>query len=117
MLHTRVDKGVAPIVYLEGEVDLDCTETLRWVVSDAVRGSDQAVLDFAGVRFIDSSGAGIFVRLCKRDGKARYLDLIPRVWALMERDLAHPALVPVAAWFEANIPADLRAAHGGRVPA
>ena len=60
---------------------------------------------------------GIFVRLCKRDGKARYLDLIPRVWALMERDLAHPALVPVAAWFEANIPADLRAAHGGRVPA
>ncbi len=64
MLHTRVDKGVAPIVYLEGEVDLDCTETLRWVVSDAVRGSDQAVLDFAGVRFIDSSGAGIFVRLC-----------------------------------------------------
>lgn len=56
---------------------------------------------------------GIFVRLWRRDGKPRYLDLIPRVWALLERDLAHPALAPVAAWFDANIPADLRAAGGG----
>jgi hypothetical protein len=40
---------------------------------------------------------GIFVRLWKRDGKARYLDYIPRVWAMLERDLAHPALAPVAA--------------------
>ncbi|SMC30941.1 aminoglycoside phosphotransferase family protein [Novosphingobium sp. B1] len=60
---------------------------------------------------------GIFVRLWKRDGKPRYLDYIPRVWALMERDLAHPALAPVAEWFEANIPADLRAALGGRFEA
>jgi aminoglycoside/choline kinase family phosphotransferase len=51
---------------------------------------------------------GIFVRLWKRDGKPRYLDLIPRVWAQLERDLAHPALAPVAAWFDANIPAELR---------
>ena len=59
---------------------------------------------------------GIFVRLWKRDGKRRYLDLIPRVWALLERDLAHPALAPVAAWFDANIPAELRAAGGGEWP-
>ncbi|WP_404481628.1 aminoglycoside phosphotransferase family protein [Novosphingobium sp. BL-52-GroH] len=56
---------------------------------------------------------GIFVRLWRRDGKPRYLDLIPRVWALLERDLAHPALAPVAAWFDANIPAALRDADGG----
>lgn len=56
---------------------------------------------------------GIFVRLWKRDGKTRYLDLIPRVWALLERDLAHPALAPVAAWFDANIPAALRQSGGG----
>ena len=56
---------------------------------------------------------GIFVRLWKRDGKPRYLDMIPRVWALLERDLAHPALGPVALWFEANIPAHLREAGGG----
>lgn len=56
---------------------------------------------------------GIFVRLCKRDGKPRYLDMIPRVWGLLERDLAHPALAPVARWFDANIPAELRQAGGG----
>ena len=56
---------------------------------------------------------GIFVRLWKRDGKPRYLDYVPRVWALMERDLAHPALEPVARWFDANIPADLRSRGGG----
>jgi aminoglycoside/choline kinase family phosphotransferase len=56
---------------------------------------------------------GIFVRLWKRDGKPRYLDLIPRVWALLERDLSHPALAPVAAWFDANVPAELRRAGGG----
>jgi len=56
---------------------------------------------------------GIFIRLWKRDGKPRYLDLIPRVWALLERDLSHPAMEPVARWFDANIPAELRAAGGG----
>ncbi|PNU05272.1 aminoglycoside phosphotransferase family protein [Novosphingobium guangzhouense] len=56
---------------------------------------------------------GIFVRLWRRDGKPRYLDLIPRVWAMLERDLAHPALAPVAGWFDANIPAALRDANGG----
>ena len=57
---------------------------------------------------------GIFVRLWRRDGKARYLDLIPRVWGLLERDLSHAALAPVAAWFDANVPAELRGAGGGR---
>ena len=56
---------------------------------------------------------GIFVRLWRRDGKARYLDLIPRVWALLERDLSHAALAPVAAWFDANVPAEMRSAGGG----
>lgn len=59
---------------------------------------------------------GIFTRLAKRDGKARYLAMIPRVWDAMERDLAHPALGPVADWFAANIPQELRDASGGKMP-
>jgi hypothetical protein len=55
---------------------------------------------------------GIFTRLNARDGKPKYLGLIPRVWAALERDLAHPALAPVARWFDAHIPAAIRAAHG-----
>lgn len=39
---------------------------------------------------------GIFARLCLRDGKPRYLDLMPRVWAHVQTNLAHPALRPLA---------------------
>jgi N-acetylmuramate 1-kinase len=51
---------------------------------------------------------GIFTRLWQRDGKPRYAGLCPRVWRYLERDLAHPALKPVADWFDANIPAEKR---------
>ncbi|MEM6676428.1 MAG: phosphotransferase [Pseudomonadota bacterium] len=47
---------------------------------------------------------GIFARLALRDGKPRYLDLIPRVWAHLQRDLAHPALAPLAALVARHIP-------------
>jgi aminoglycoside/choline kinase family phosphotransferase len=53
---------------------------------------------------------GVFTRLWKRDGKPHYLDFQPRMWGLLERDLAHPALAPVRAWFDANVPAERRAA-------
>lgn len=53
---------------------------------------------------------GIFTRLWKRDGKSRYLSYQPRVWRYLERDLRHPALAPVAAWFAANVPTAKRAA-------
>ena len=39
---------------------------------------------------------GVFARLCMRDGKAHYIDLIPRVWAHIETNLAHPALSSIA---------------------
>ena len=33
---------------------------------------------------------GLFTRLCRRDGKPRYLGYLPRVWAHLAGDLAHP---------------------------
>jgi aminoglycoside/choline kinase family phosphotransferase len=51
---------------------------------------------------------GIFTRLWQRDGKPRYPAMCPRVWRYLNRDLDHPALGPVKAWFDANIPADKR---------
>lgn len=35
---------------------------------------------------------GIFARLCLNSGKPGYVDLIPRVWEHLQRNLAHPAL-------------------------
>lgn len=52
---------------------------------------------------------GIFTRLWKRDGKDRYLGFLPRMWELLERDLAHPGLAPLKQWFDAHIPAEVRA--------
>jgi anti-anti-sigma factor len=64
-------------------MDLDCAETLRWAVGDAAMGTDHVVLDFSGVRFIDSSGTGIFVRLCldmqQRGIRLRVRNLSPTV--------------------------------------
>jgi N-acetylmuramate 1-kinase len=48
---------------------------------------------------------GIFARLNRRDGKPQYLRHIPRVWRYLQRSLAHPALVSLKAWYEANVPA------------
>lgn len=39
---------------------------------------------------------GVFARLCMRDGKAHYVDLIPRVWDHIETNLRHPALSSIA---------------------
>jgi len=47
---------------------------------------------------------GIFTRLWRRDEKPAYLAHIPRVWRLLEGDLAHPALAPVRAWFDRHLP-------------
>lgn len=45
---------------------------------------------------------GIFHRLNKRDGKPRYLDFLPRVWAHFNNDLRHPALAELKNWMEKN---------------
>nr|WP_294851462.1 phosphotransferase [uncultured Sphingomonas sp.] len=52
---------------------------------------------------------GVFCRLWKRDGKDHYKQFQPRMWGLLERDLAHPGLQPVKAWFDQHISADKRA--------
>ena len=60
---------------------------------------------------------GVFTRLWKRDDKPHYTHYQPRMWGLLERDLAHPALAPVRAWFDANVPTEKRAAAWrGKLP-
>jgi aminoglycoside/choline kinase family phosphotransferase len=57
--------------------------------------------------------AGIFARLYKRDGKARYLSYLPRVWGHLNRDLEHPALRGLKAWYDRVIPRETRGAPRG----
>ncbi len=83
-----VDRYVAA-----ARLDPDCFETAYWSLA-AQRNT----------RIL-----GVFVRLWKRDGKPHYRSFQPRMWGLLERDLAHPALEPVAAWFDVNVPPEARA--------
>jgi hypothetical protein len=46
---------------------------------------------------------GVFTRLWKRDNKPHYRRFQPRMWGLLERDLAQPHLKPVRDWFDANL--------------
>jgi N-acetylmuramate 1-kinase len=47
---------------------------------------------------------GVFGRLCLLNGKSHYVDLIPRVWDLLMRDLEHPALDPIAGLIKGALP-------------
>jgi hypothetical protein len=50
---------------------------------------------------------GIFARLNMRDGKPQYLQHMPRVSRYLARNLQHPSLAEVKAWFEKQMPAAL----------
>lgn len=47
---------------------------------------------------------GIFARLCLRDGKPRYLSMIPRVWAHLMRDLRQEEARGMRDFIEAHVP-------------
>ena len=51
---------------------------------------------------------GIFMRLWKRDGKPRYFVHLPRIWRLLEEELSHPALDPIARWLDRHLPRSAR---------
>jgi aminoglycoside/choline kinase family phosphotransferase len=55
---------------------------------------------------------GIFTRLWQRDGKPGYLRHLPRLWRLLEEELARPELEPVRQWYDRHLPTSLRQALG-----
>ena len=113
---------------LAGHAAYDLVSLLQDARRDVAPALDEAMLerymDAAGVADRDTFRAhyetlgaqrntkilGIFTRLWKRDGKPHYLPLQPRVWGYLERNLRHPALEPVRAWFDSNVPVEKRAA-------
>ena len=114
---------------LVGHPAYDLVSLLQDARRDVAPGLERAMLDHYAARIDvgpefeadyarlgaqrNAKIVGIFARLWKRDGKPRYLAFIPRVWDYLERDLRHPALAPVARWFDANVPAEVRERRGG----
>lgn len=77
----------------------------------AERGFDEPALRFAYAALgaqRNTKIVGIFARLARRDGKPGYLAHIPRIWRYLARDLAHPELAPLRAWYDRHLPVDIR---------
>jgi aminoglycoside/choline kinase family phosphotransferase len=95
------------------------------LLEDARRDTSNALQESMKAYFIEQSGIekevfnyayaaigaqrnlkiiGIFARLCIRDGKPHYVDLIPRVWAHLENDIKHPKLTRLKSWIETHVP-------------
>lgn len=95
------------------------------LLQDARRDVTPTVVAAMKTRFLDQTGAeaaafdaayvalgaqralrilGVFARLCLRDGKAHYVDLIPRVWTALQTNLTHPALSALSTFVAAHLP-------------
>ena len=66
----------------------------------AVFMNDYAVL--AALR--NAKILGVFVRLAKRDGKIRYLDLLPRVEDHFRKDMMRDGMAPLCAFIAKHFP-------------
>ena len=51
---------------------------------------------------------GLWVRLLKRDGKPQYLAHMARTWDYLARNLAHPELRGLKAWYDTHFPESVR---------
>ena len=113
---------------LDGSIAYDVMSLLE----DARRDIDDALRETMRKRYVDGMGdalgdketflsawhvlaaqrhtkvLGIFTRLCVRDKKSGYLQHVPRLWRLLDRALAHPALSGLRRWFDKNVPAEKR---------
>ena len=101
------------LVSLLQDARRDVPATVEAAMLDRYRARTGAGADFDAAYHVlgaqrNAKIIGIFTRLWQRDGKPRYPALCPRVWAYLERDLRQPALEPVRAWFDVNVPPDKR---------
>jgi hypothetical protein len=65
--------------------------------------------DYAGLAALNATRIlFIFARQVAHFQRPRYRALLPRVWGVLERDLAAPDLAPIRAWFDRHVPAGTR---------
>lgn len=111
---------------LAGHPAYDLVSVLEDARRDVPPELERAMID----RYLDQTGAdqrferaywalaaqrntrilGVFCRLWKRDGKDRYKAFQPRMWGLLERDIAQPGMEPIRRWYDDNVPTSARSA-------
>ena len=68
VLHAYVkDEGGAPVVVLEGEIDLSTSPVFKETVYRVIEsGKKDVVIDLNGLEFMDSTGLGVLVAALKK---------------------------------------------------
>ena len=105
LLHLLQDarRDVAPeleIAMLERYLAARCAEVDR----------EQFLADYRALAALNATRilGPIFARQVVAFDKRRYVDFMPRTWRYLERNLAHPDLAELRAWFDRYIPVETR---------
>ena len=92
------------------EPELEQAMLARYLVGKPQAEQDAFLSDYAGLAALNNARiTGLFARLIHRDGKPRYKAFLPRMWRLLARNLDHPDMAGLKAWFDRYVPAEARA--------
>jgi aminoglycoside/choline kinase family phosphotransferase len=81
--------------------DLEAAMVARYLAARPELDAERFRGEYAALAALNASRIlGIFARLVVRDGKPRYAAFIPRMRAMLARNLRDPGLAGVRAWFE-----------------
>ena len=83
----------------------------RFLAATPQLDRDAFLADYAALGALNAARilGPVFARQIVLFGRDKYRAFLPRTWRGLERDLAHPDLAALRAWFDRHIPADRRA--------
>ena len=77
----------------------------RYLAASPGVNRDSFLADYSALAALNNARlVGLWARLVIRDDKPAYARFLPRTWRRLERDLTHPALAPIRAWFDRYAP-------------
>ena len=89
---------------------LEAAMLARYLAARPREAQDAFRSDYAGLAALNNARIiGLFARLVERDAKPRYRGFLPRLWRLLSRNLEHPDLAGLKAWFDRHVPVEMRA--------
>jgi aminoglycoside/choline kinase family phosphotransferase len=89
--------------------ELEAAMLERYLRAGLQPDRDAFLADYAALATLNNVRiVGIFARLIARDGKPRYRAFLPRMWRMLERNLAHPELGELNDWFDRHVPPTAR---------
>ena len=82
----------------------------RYLAARSELDPEAFLADYRGLAALNATRilGPIFARQVVAFGKRRYIEFMPRTWGYLERNLAHPDLAELKAWFDRWIPVETR---------